>query len=69
LAIAAVCLLIASFVGPHDREAQAMPAGMCPHLEVDEKTGAVRDRGFAPCDRTHVQNGRIDSIRESFKSH
>jgi hypothetical protein len=69
LTIAAVCLLTASFVAPHDREAQAMPAGMCPHLEVDEKTGEVRDKGFVPCDRTHVQNGRIDSIRESFKSH
>jgi hypothetical protein len=69
LAIAAGGLLTASFVAPHDREAQAMPAGMCPHLEVDEKTGQVRDKGFMPCDRIQVQNGRIDSIRESFKSH
>jgi hypothetical protein len=61
--------LLARFSAPHDREAQAVPPGMCPHLEIDPKTGEARDKGLMPCDRSYGQSRRIDSIREGFKSH
>jgi hypothetical protein len=67
-AIAAASLLAASFLSSHDQEAQSVPAGQCPHLEVDQTTGEVRDRGLMPCDQMYAQGGRIGQIRESFKA-
>jgi hypothetical protein len=67
--VAAAGVLAASLLSSHEREAQSVPAGQCPHLEVDQTTGAVRDKGLMPCNQMYTQGGRVDQIRESFKAH
>jgi hypothetical protein len=67
--VAAAGLVAASFLPRNDHQAQSVPAGQCSHLEVDQATGQVRDKGLIPCDGMYAQGGRIEQIRESFKAH
>jgi nitrite reductase/ring-hydroxylating ferredoxin subunit len=51
----------------HNQGQQAGGAGLCPHFDIDQKTGNVRDKGSIPCDQLSMQNSRFDLIRDSFK--
>ena len=64
-AIAAVGLAAAALLPMRGDETAQIPAGQCPHYDVDPSTGNMRYRGLAACDGL-AQNGRIDLIRKSF---
>jgi hypothetical protein len=41
----------------------------CRHLSLDNATGRMNDNGMLPCDAGAVtEKGRLETIRESFKS-
>ncbi len=65
-ATAAVGMMFSSLL-LHNRAQQAGEAGLCPHFDIDQNTGKIRDKGLIPCDQLSVQNSRLDLIRETFK--
>ena len=66
--IAAMAVLAAALFPSRKDDVQAT-TGLCPHFDIDPKTGQMRERGMIPCSGMAMQGTRIEEIRKGFSQH